>query len=239
MGITLREIIFDIGGGIPDGKEFKAVQIGGPSGGCIPAEHLDIQVDYESLKRVGAIMGSGGLVVMDEDTCMVDVARFFMEFIQREAAASASPAARARGGCSRSWIHRIPDAKMADEEENLLRFNSVLHLESLAQVIKDTCLCGLGQTAPNPVLSTLRWFRDEYEAHIYDRQCPAHQCKRTAHLHDRRRRMHGLHAVREEMPRRRRSWGTMKKRALHRGRQVHRAAAPAWTCARFDAVSVS
>jgi NADH:ubiquinone oxidoreductase subunit F (NADH-binding)/(2Fe-2S) ferredoxin/Pyruvate/2-oxoacid:ferredoxin oxidoreductase delta subunit len=178
MGITLREIVFDIGGGIPGGKAFKAVQIGGPSGGCIPAEHLDIKIDYESLKTVGAIMGSGGLVVMDEDTCMVDMARYFTAFITSESCGKCIPC---REGTQRLYeiLDSIvsPYAKMAHEEENLLRFNRVLNMESLAQVIKDTSLCGLGQSAPNPVLSTLRFFRKEYEAHIYDRKCPAHQCK--------------------------------------------------------------
>ena len=178
MGITLREIVFDIGGGIPNGKAFKAVQIGGPSGGCIPAEHLDIKIDYESLKSVGAIMGSGGLVVMDEDTCMVDMARYFTAFITSESCGKCIPC---REGTQRLYeiLDSIvsPYAKMVDEEENLLRFNRVLNMESLAQVIKDTSLCGLGQSAPNPVLSTLRFFRKEYEAHIFDRKCPAHQCK--------------------------------------------------------------
>jgi NADH:ubiquinone oxidoreductase subunit F (NADH-binding)/(2Fe-2S) ferredoxin/Pyruvate/2-oxoacid:ferredoxin oxidoreductase delta subunit len=178
MGITLREIVFDIGGGIPGGKAFKAVQIGGPSGGCIPAEHLDIQIDYESLKSVGTIMGSGGLVVMDEDTCMVDMARYFLSFITSESCGKCIPC---REGTQRLFeiLDSIvsPYSRMADEKENLLRFNRVLNMEGLAQVIKDTSLCGLGQSAPNPVLSTLRFFRKEYEAHIYDRKCPAHQCK--------------------------------------------------------------
>jgi NADH:ubiquinone oxidoreductase subunit F (NADH-binding)/(2Fe-2S) ferredoxin len=178
MGITLREIVYDIGGGIPGGKAFKAVQIGGPSGGCIPAEHLDIKIDYESLKAVGAMMGSGGLVVMDEDTCMVDMARYFTDFITSESCGKCIPC---REGTQRLYeiLDSIvsPYAKMADEEENLLRFNRVLNMEGLAQVIKDTSLCGLGQSAPNPVLSTLRFFRKEYEAHIYDRKCPAHACK--------------------------------------------------------------
>ncbi len=178
MGITLREIVFDIGGGIPGGKAFKAVQIGGPSEGCIPAEHLDIRIDYESLKSVGAITGSGGLVVMDEETCMVDMARYFLSFITSESCGKCIPC---REGTQRLYeiLDSIvsPYAKMADEEENLLRFNRVLNMESLAQVIKDTSLCGLGQFAPNPVLSTLRFFRKEYEAHIFDRSCPAHQCK--------------------------------------------------------------
>ncbi len=178
MGMTLREVVFDIGGGIPGGKAFKAVQIGGPSGGCIPAEHLDIKIDYESLKTVGAMMGSGGLVVMDEDTCMVDMARYFTAFITSESCGKCIPC---REGTQRLYeiLDSIvsPYAKMPDEEENLLRFNRVLNMEGLAQVIKDTSLCGLGQSAPNPVLSTLRFFRKEYEAHIYDRKCPAHQCK--------------------------------------------------------------
>jgi NADH:ubiquinone oxidoreductase subunit F (NADH-binding)/(2Fe-2S) ferredoxin/Pyruvate/2-oxoacid:ferredoxin oxidoreductase delta subunit len=178
MGITLREIVYDIGGGIPGGKAFKAVQIGGPSGGCIPAEHLDIKIDYESLKAVGAMMGSGGLVVMDEDTCMVDMARYFTAFITSESCGKCIPC---REGTQRLYeiLDSIvsPYAKMPDEEENLLRFNRVLNMEGLAQVIKDTSLCGLGQSAPNPVLSTLRFFRKEYEAHIYDRKCPAHACK--------------------------------------------------------------
>jgi NADH:ubiquinone oxidoreductase subunit F (NADH-binding)/(2Fe-2S) ferredoxin/Pyruvate/2-oxoacid:ferredoxin oxidoreductase delta subunit len=178
MGMTLREIVFDIGGGIPDGKEFKAVQIGGPSGGCIPAQHLDTQIDYESLKTLGTIMGSGGLVVMDQDTCMVDMARYFLNFITSESCGKCIPC---REGTQRLYevLDSIvsPYSKMGGEEENLLRFNRVLNMESLAQVIKDTSLCGLGQSAPNPVLSTLRFFKSEYDAHIYDRKCPAHQCK--------------------------------------------------------------
>ncbi len=178
MGITLREIVFDIGGGIPGGKAFKAVQIGGPSGGCIPAEHLDIQIDYESLKSLGTIMGSGGLVVMDEDTCMVDMARYFLSFITSESCGKCIPC---REGTQRLFeiLDSIvsPYSSMKNETENLLRFNRVLNMEGLAQVIRDTSLCGLGQSAPNPVLSTLRFFRKEYEAHIYDRKCPAHQCK--------------------------------------------------------------
>ena len=178
MGMTLREIVFDIGGGIPDGKQFKAVQIGGPSGGCIPAQHLDTQIDYESLKTLGTIMGSGGLVVMDEETCMVDMARYFLSFITSESCGKCIPC---REGTQRLYevLDSIvsPYSKMGGEEENLLRFNRILNMESLAQVIKDTSLCGLGQSAPNPVLSTLRFFKSEYDAHIYDRKCPAHQCK--------------------------------------------------------------
>jgi NADH:ubiquinone oxidoreductase subunit F (NADH-binding)/Pyruvate/2-oxoacid:ferredoxin oxidoreductase delta subunit/(2Fe-2S) ferredoxin len=176
MGTPIRQIVFDIGGGIPNGKAYKAVQIGGPSGGCIPTQHLDIDVDYESLKTVGAIMGSGGLVVMDEDTCMVDVAKFFMDFIQRESCGKCIPC---REGTRRMLeiLQRITRGRKRERGiEALERFKSVLHLQGLAETIRDTSLCGLGQTAPNPVLSTLRWFRDEYEAHIYDRKCPAAAC---------------------------------------------------------------
>lgn len=177
MGTSIRSIIFDIGGGIPNGRSFKAVQMGGPSGGCIPEQHLDIEVDYDSLKTVGAIMGSGGMVVMDEDTCMVDVAKFFMDFIQRESCGKCIPC---REGTRRilEILKRITRGyRNETEEATLERFQGIMYMERLARVIKDTSLCGLGQTAPNPVLSTLRWFRDEYEAHIYDRRCPAGVCQ--------------------------------------------------------------
>ncbi len=176
MGTTLREIVFEIGGGIPNGRKYKAVQIGGPSGGCIPTQHLDIQIDYESLKEVGAMMGSGGLVVMDEDTCMVDVAKFFMDFIQRESCGKCIP-------CREGTRHMLDILNgitrgrgSEDGKDALDRFKGLIYLPRLAEVIKDTSLCGLGQTAPNPVLSTLHWFRDEYEAHIYERKCPAGVC---------------------------------------------------------------
>lgn len=176
MGTTVREIIFDIAGGIINNKKFKSVQIGGPSGGCITPENLDIEIDYESLLEVGAMMGSGGLVVMDEDTCMVDVAKFFMEFIQRESCGKCIPC---REGTKRMLeilesITRKPSG--LSERDALERFKGIIQLEKLAAVIKDTSLCGLGQTAPNPVLSTLKWFRDEYEMHIYERKCPAGVC---------------------------------------------------------------
>ncbi|MBN2050935.1 MAG: 4Fe-4S binding protein, partial [Spirochaetales bacterium] len=178
MGTTLREIIFDIGGGILNDKAFKAVQSGGPSGGCLPAEYLDTEIDYESLKAAGAMMGSGGLVVMDEDTCMVDVAKFFLSFTTNESCGKCIPC---REGTKRMYeiLESItsPYSQMKDEESNLKRFSMVMNLENLAHVIQDTSLCGLGQTAPNPVLSTLKYFRDEYEAHIYDRKCPAKQCR--------------------------------------------------------------
>jgi NADH:ubiquinone oxidoreductase subunit F (NADH-binding)/NAD-dependent dihydropyrimidine dehydrogenase PreA subunit/(2Fe-2S) ferredoxin len=176
MGTTVRQIVFDVGGGIPDGKKYKAVQMGGPSGGCIPEQHLDIDIDYESLKSVGAMMGSGGLVVMDEETCMVDVAKFFMDFIQRESCGKCIPC---REGTRRMLeiLERITRGRRRERGiDALARFQSVLHLQSLAETIRDTSLCGLGQTAPNPVLSTLRWFRDEYEEHIYERRCPAGAC---------------------------------------------------------------
>jgi NADH:ubiquinone oxidoreductase subunit F (NADH-binding) len=176
MGTSLRRIVFDIGGGIPDGKAYKAVQIGGPSGGCIPESHLDIDIDYESLKRVGAMMGSGGLVVMDESTCMVDLAKFFMDFIQRESCGKCIPC---REGTRRMLdiLESLTRSRRNEKDFDALeRFRSVMSLEHLAQVIQDTSLCGLGQSAPNPVLSTLRWFREEYEAHVYDRRCPAKGC---------------------------------------------------------------
>jgi len=176
MGTTMRQIIFDIGGGTRNGKAYKAAQIGGPSGGCIPESHLDIQVDYESLKEVGAMMGSGGLVVMDEDTCMVDVAKFFMQFIQSESCGKCIPC---REGTRRMLeiLERITSGRREEERHDTLhRFKGVMYMERLASVIRDASLCGLGQTAPNPVLSTLRWFRDEYEAHIFERRCPAHVC---------------------------------------------------------------
>jgi NADH:ubiquinone oxidoreductase subunit F (NADH-binding)/NAD-dependent dihydropyrimidine dehydrogenase PreA subunit len=183
MGTPVRKIIFDIGGGIPNGKAYKAVQIGGPSGGCIPTQHLDIDVDYESLKTVGAMMGSGGLVVMDEDTCMVDVAKFFMDFIQRESCGKCIPC---REGTRRMLeiLERITRGRKKERGiQALERFKSVLHLQNLAETIRDTSLCGLGQTAPNPVLSTLRWFRDEYESHIYERSCPAAACAELVSYH--------------------------------------------------------
>lgn len=167
MGISLREIIYDIGGGIQQGKQFKAVQIGGPSGGCIPQELLDLPVDYDSLVKSGAIMGSGGLVTMDEDTCMVDVARFFLNFTQNESCGKCTPC---REGTKRMLeiLNRITagEGTLADLER----------LKYLAQNIKDLSLCGLGQTAPNPVLSTLRFFYEEYEAHIVHKTCPAGVC---------------------------------------------------------------
>lgn len=168
MGVTLRQIIFDIGGGIPNGKAFKAAQAGGPSGGCLPAEHLDLPIDYDSLGAAGAMMGSGGLVVMDETTCMVDVARYFLNFTQSESCGKCTPC---REGTKRMLeiLTRICDGKGVPEDIDTL--------ERLARVIVKTSLCGLGQSAPNPVLSTLRYFRHEYLAHINDKRCPASVCQ--------------------------------------------------------------
>jgi len=176
MGISLREIIYEIGNGIIDDKKYKSVQIGGPSGGCISEENLDIKIDYESLKTVGAMMGSGGLVVMDEGTCMVDVAKYFVEFCTKESCGKCTPC---REGTMRMFeiLEKIT-TKGVDKQEKI---DSVKHLEHLAGVIRDTSLCGLGQTAPNPVLSTLKYFKNEYDAHIYDEKCPAGQCKSLIH----------------------------------------------------------
>lgn len=168
MGITLREIIFDIGGGIPDGHRFKAVQTGGPSGGCIPEQYLDMPVDYESLAKVGSIMGSGGMIVMDETSCMVDVAKFFMDFCVSESCGKCVPC---RVGTAQMYhiLNKITSGEASMEDLALL--------EELCDMVKYTSLCGLGQTAPNPVLSTLQYFRDEYIAHIVDKQCPAGVCQ--------------------------------------------------------------
>ncbi|MFW6148669.1 MAG: NADH-quinone oxidoreductase subunit NuoF, partial [Atribacterota bacterium] len=167
MGIPLGTIVYDIGGGIPDNKKLKAVQIGGPSGGCIPVEHLNVKVDYESLKELGAIMGSGGLIVMDEDTCMVDIARYFMEFIQEESCGKCTPC-REGTRIMFNILTRICQGKGTMEDLD--------NLEQLAYEIKDTALCGLGQTAPNPILSTLKYFREEYIEHIQDKKCRAGVC---------------------------------------------------------------
>lgn len=177
MGTKVRDIIHAIGGGIPNGKKFKAVQMGGPSGGCIPESQLDIEVDYESLISVGAMMGSGGMVVMDQDTCMVDVAKFFMDFIQRESCGKCIPC---REGTRQMLeiFNQITRGKRGEKDNDaLVRMQSVMNIRDLSNVIRETSLCGLGQSAPNPILSTLRWFMDEYEAHIYERRCPAGACQ--------------------------------------------------------------
>ena len=173
FGTTLREMIFDVGGGIPNGKKFKAVQTGGPSGGVIPEQHLDIPVEYESLQKLGSIMGSGGMVVMDEDSCMVDVARFFMEFCCDESCGKCPPC-------------RVGTRQMLNILERICNgqgeLDDIQKLEDLAAMVKDTSLCGLGQTAPNPVLTTLRYFRDEYIAHIVEKRCPARVCRELLHF---------------------------------------------------------
>ncbi|HLB72599.1 MAG TPA: NADH-quinone oxidoreductase subunit NuoF [Sedimentisphaerales bacterium] len=168
MGITLREIVFDIGGGITGDKEFKAVQTGGPSGGCIPASLLDLPIDYEKLAEVGSIMGSGGLIVMDEDTCMVDIARYFLEFLKDESCGKCT-ACREGIRVMHEILARICGGNGKEGDIEMLN--------ELAEGVKDASLCALGRTAPNPVLSTIQYFRDEYEAHIRDRSCPAGVCK--------------------------------------------------------------
>ncbi len=168
IGITLREIVYDIGGGMAGGRPFKAAQTGGPSGGCIPAEHLDAPMDYETLGRLGSIMGSGGLIVMDETSCMPDVARFFMEFCMDESCGKCAPC---RSGTVQ--MHRI----LSRITTGAARMDDLEKLEDLCLMVKETALCGLGQTSPNPIYSTLRYFRDEYEAHIKDRHCPAGVCR--------------------------------------------------------------
>ena len=173
MGTTLREVIFDIGGGMRDGKKFKAVQIGGPSGGCLTEEHLDLPLDFDSLKKVGAIIGSGGLVVMDENTCMVEVARFFMNFTQNESCGKCVPC---REGTKRMLeiLERIVAGEGRDGDIELL--------QELGEMISDMALCGLGKTAAGPVLSTIKYFRNEYEAHIYEKRCPAGECQKLKRI---------------------------------------------------------
>ena len=169
MGTTLREIIDDIGGGVPNGKKFKAAQTGGPSGGCIPAEHFDIPIDYDNLIAIGSMMGSGGMIVMDEDNCMVDIAKFFLEFTVDESCGKCTPC-------------RIGNRRLLEYLDKITSGTATLQdlddMEKLCYYIKENSLCGLGQTAPNPVLSTLRYFRNEYEAHIIDKKCPAGVCKK-------------------------------------------------------------
>jgi len=168
MGITLRRIIDEIGGGIRDGKRFKAVQTGGPSGGCIPTEHLDARVDFDELTKLGSMMGSGGMIVMDEDTCMVKVAKYFTDFLQKESCGKCTPC---REGLSQMLyiLDRITDGEG--------QVSDIERLEELAEILEETALCALGKTAANPVISTIRYFRDEYDAHILERRCPAKECR--------------------------------------------------------------
>ena len=168
MGTTIREVVYDIGGGIPNGKKFKAVQMGGPSGGCIPANHLDTPIDYDNLVALGSMMGSGGMIVMDEDTCMVDIAKFFLKFTVEESCGKCSPC---RIGTTRMLeiLERITGGQGVPSD--------IEDLERLATAIKTGSLCGLGQTAPNPILSTLHYFRDEYEEHVNQKKCGCGVCK--------------------------------------------------------------
>jgi NADH-quinone oxidoreductase subunit F/NADP-reducing hydrogenase subunit HndC len=167
MGISLKDIVYGIGGGIPGGRDFKSIQIGGPSGGCIPAKMLDLPVDYESLTEAGAMMGSGGMIVMDDKTCMVDIAKYFLNFLRDE---SCGKCVSCREGTQRMWeiVKKITEGKGTEQDLDVL--------EEVARTCKDASLCGLGQTAANPVLSTLQYFRHEYEAHILDKRCPAGVC---------------------------------------------------------------
>ncbi|MBQ2203838.1 MAG: 4Fe-4S binding protein, partial [Oscillospiraceae bacterium] len=173
MGTPLRQVIEEIGGGIPNGKKFKAAQTGGPSGGCIPASLIDTPLDYESMAQIGSIIGSGGLIVMDEDNCMVDIAKFFLQFTVDESCGKCTPC---RIGTRRllEMLDRITEGKGKLEDLD--------EMEELCNYIKANSLCGLGQTAPNPVLSTLRYFRDEYIAHVVDKRCPAGVCKALMHF---------------------------------------------------------
>jgi NADP-reducing hydrogenase subunit HndC len=168
MGTTLREVIYEIGGGCPDNKNFKAVQTGGPSGGCLTEADLDTGIDFDNLVALGSMMGSGGMIVLDEDNCMVDVARFYMDFIVDESCGKCSPC---RIGTKRML------EMLTDICEGRGTAETLFELERLAHKVKDTSLCGLGQTASNPVLSTLRLFKSEYDAHVFDKKCPAHVCK--------------------------------------------------------------
>ena len=174
MGTTLKEVIYEIGGGIPKGKKFKAVQTGGPSGGCITSDHLDTKIDFQTLTELGSMMGSGGMIVLDEDNCMVDIARFFLDFTVDESCGKCTPC---REGTKRMLeiLEKITEGKGTPEDLD--------RLESLAETIKSTSLCGLGQTAPNPVLSTLRYFRHEYEAHVNEKRCPAGACSSLVSYH--------------------------------------------------------
>jgi NADH-quinone oxidoreductase subunit F len=168
MGITLRDVIFDIGGGTKQGKKFKAIQIGGPSGGCIPEEKIDLPIDYDSLTDAGAMMGSGGMIVMDENTCMVDVAKYFVNFLMNESCGKCTP-------CREGLVQM--NGILTEITEGRGKKEHIDLLEELSEVVKTASLCQLGATAPNPILTTLRYFRDEYEAHITDKKCPAHVCK--------------------------------------------------------------
>ena len=173
MGTTLREIVFDIGGGIPNGREFKAAQTGGPSGGCIPKEHLDTPIDYESLKEIGSMMGSGGLIVMDDTKCMVSLAKFYLDFTVSESCGKCTPC---RIGTKRMHeiLEKICDGKGSESD--------IYKLEKLSKNIIKSSVCGLGQTAPNPVISTMKYFADEYREHVIDKTCKTNECKALAKI---------------------------------------------------------
>ena len=204
MGTTLREIIYEIGGGCPNGKKFKAAQTGGPSGGCIPASHLDVQIDYDNLIAIGSMMGSGGMIVMDEDTCMVDIARFFLDFTVDETCGKCTPC---RIGTKRMLeiLDRIADGRARTATSRSWRSLPIHQGDGTVR---------LGQTAPNPVLSTLKYFRHEYEAHIYEKRCPAGRLQEAADLPDLTREVQGLHAVRARLP------GRLHHRHCHASRTV-------------------
>jgi NADH:ubiquinone oxidoreductase subunit F (NADH-binding) len=177
MGTTIHDIVYKMGGGISHERKLKAVQIGGPTGTCMPEENINTPIDYEALDNIGAIMGSGGLVVMDENKCMVEVARYFMDFIHKESCGKCIPCREGSGRMLEilEGISKRPDKE--SKYETLERFKGVTQIESLAEVIMQTSLCGLGKTAPNPLISTLKWFREEYEEHIFERNCKAGVCK--------------------------------------------------------------
>ncbi len=220
MGTSLREIMYDdLAGGIPGGRAFKAVQIGGPSGGCVPERHLDVAVDYESLRELGAMMGSGGLVVMDETTCMVDVARFFLQFTTKESCGKCIPCREGTHRLSQVLEQVTTAHDRMSGLDSLRRAKGVMHLRELAEVVQSTSLCGLGQSAPNPLLSTLRHFPEEYAAHVYERRCPARGLHRPAELPHRQPALFGLRVVPVALrPGSHR--GRSQEGPLHRGRQV-------------------
>jgi NADH:ubiquinone oxidoreductase subunit F (NADH-binding) len=172
MGVSLREIVFELGNGVPKKKKFKAVQTGGPSGGCIPERFLDLPVDYQRLAEVGSIMGSGGMIVMDQDTCMVDVARYFLDFLKEESCGQCNPC---REGI-KQMLNILTDICAGNGKEGDIEL-----LEELGSMVQRFSLCGLGTAAPNPVLTTILYFKDEYEAHIKDKKCPAGVCKALFH----------------------------------------------------------
>jgi len=227
MGIKLREMIYDIGEGIPEGKKFKAVQTGGPSGGCIPSELLDLEVDYEKLTQAGSMMGSGGMVVMDEDTCMVNVAKYFLNFTKDESCGKCTPC---REGIKR-MLEILDDISKGKAEESDLEL-----LETLAKVVKDASLCALGGTAPNPVLTTLRYFRNEYQAHIKDKKCPAHICPDLIHYSINKEKCTGCGLCLKECPQRAISGEKKKPHSIDKNKCIK--CGICFEVCKFDAVEV-